>query len=800
MTTEYSPKSEVPVASKTPEVAEPVMPPKDMSALDMSEEAYMASRDRLSSAIQDTDKILHDLRQFNKAHWVVRYPQSEHEQGDGKTPLSVLRLDLKLGATGSSHALVDSLGQSSVGQLLDDRMQRSISHLGNLRQRIMDKQSKVLVTGDLNAGKSTFVNALLRRGMVPTDQQPCTAAFCEVHDAERENEGIEEVHVLRTGVAYDAANKSTFVSRDIVDLEKVLLELEESNETAEDTPVIKIFCKDARSTQHSLLHNGAVDIALIDAPGLNRDSVKTTAVFAREEQIDVVVFVVSAENHFTLSAREFLQNASHDKAYVFVVVNKYDQIRNKDKCRRMVLEQLRELSPRTYEEAEELVHFVDAESICHNAAETADVPFERLENSLRDFVLARRAKSKLMPAQTYLLRLLGDVVFLAQLNAQAAKKDMEAAQAQLAKARPALAECEANSAKTHRLVESEEERVVNRSLDQTEAAMTAALDKIGRGESAHPSVALPAYPGLLRLWDYAQDVRYALADSLRAAVHDAEDAARDATTAAVKHIRELGDKHLSQEKTQQPKRVFVPEAMFSRERSAAAPGTMNFTGLGVSVDIVSVRLTDLFDVKHHFSVIVGHASRKDAKESEDERALVPGLSVGLGALTLVGSRSFGLKTAMDAFVRITDILGSRMVRRWAGPALLVVGAGLVAWLVIDLPNAVPRNVGRSLKYELVSGRALSDPGHGNSVMRTSSDVFSALHGARVARETRKVLRLASWDLQEKFRVAIAQRRSDVEKAEEQQKVATYALQWFNETDAKSSTLTSNVEQAIDLTA
>ena len=155
---------------------------------------------------------------------------------------------------------------------------------------------------------------------------------------------------------------------------------------------------------------------------------------------------------------------------------------------------------------------------------------------------------------------------------------------------------------------------------------------------------------------------------------------------------------------------------------------------------------------------------------------------------------------MDAFVRITDILGSRMVRRWAGPALLVVGAGLVAWLVIDLPNAVPRNVGRSLKYELVSGRALSDPGHGNSVMRTSSDVFSALHGARVARETRKVLRLASWDLQEKFRVAIAQRRSDVEKAEEQQKVATYALQWFNETDAKSSTLTSNVEQAIDLTA
>ncbi|KAK0339403.1 mitofusin, partial [Friedmanniomyces endolithicus] len=91
----------------------------------------------------------------------------------------------------------------------------------------------------------------------------------------------------------------------------------------------KIYIKDIRPVDQSLLNNGVVDIALIDAPGLNNDSLKTTAVFARQEEIDVVVFVVSAANHFTLSAKEFIFNAAREKAYMFMVVNGFDNIRDK---------------------------------------------------------------------------------------------------------------------------------------------------------------------------------------------------------------------------------------------------------------------------------------------------------------------------------------------------------------------------------------------------------------------------------------------------------------------------------------
>lgn len=772
-------------SDKAVEVSTEVLPEAPSVMPEMHQGAFIKSRDNLISSLDATDAVLRDLREFNRAQWVLRYPTSESQTA----PLSVLRLELKLGAAGNASTLVDSLEKSSVGQLLDDRMARSLSHLNNLRLRISDTQSKVLVTGDLNAGKSTFINALMRRRMVPTDQQPCTMVFCEMHDAVRENKGKEEVHIVYDSQRYNIEDPSTYTRRDLEEIEAIFEE--EEKKESKESPVLKCYCTDMLGNDESLLHNGAVDIALIDGPGLNRDSLQTTALFAREEEIDVVVFVVSAENHFTLSACEFLQNASNDKAYVFVVVNKYDQIKNKDKCRNRVLEQIRELSPRTYEEADELVHFVDSRVMCESNEGSSAAPmhserFHSLETNLRDFVLRRRVKSKLLPAQTFLIRALSDILFLSKLNIQAAQDDAEVARKQLEKSRPALAECESNAQKAQHLVESEEDRVVSHVTESTESAVADALETIGRGESADVSIALPNYPGLFKLWDYAHDVRYALLSSLQSVVSQCEESARTATTEAVSRIAAVGDAHLPSD-VEVPKRVFVPEAMFAKKSST------NFVGLGVSLDIVSVRVSDLFDVQHHLSFIT-----RESKEEDEKNSLVPSMSIGLGALTLAGSRSLGVKTAVDAFVRITDILGSRTARRWAGPVLLLVSVGALTWMVLDLPKAIPRNVGRCLKQELSSGRAIQAAGNSTALLRNSTDVFAALHSSRVTRETRKVLRLASWDLQEKFRVAIGQRRSDVQRAEQQEKVAQFAVKWFTEASRKSATISEEVQTAIDV--
>ena len=132
---------------------------------------------------------------------------------------------------------------------------------------------------------------------MPVDQQPCTTAFCEVHDA-AEIDGVEEVHVVKEGIAYDLSNESTFTRASLSDLNETVSENENGQQ------ILKVYLSNPRSPAPLFLHNSAADISLIDAPGLNRDSVKTIAVFARQEEIDVVIWTryVAASRSFTPSS------------------------------------------------------------------------------------------------------------------------------------------------------------------------------------------------------------------------------------------------------------------------------------------------------------------------------------------------------------------------------------------------------------------------------------------------------------------------------------------------------------------
>ncbi|EDR13642.1 uncharacterized protein LACBIDRAFT_245630, partial [Laccaria bicolor S238N-H82] len=637
---------------------------------------------------------------------------------------NVLRLDLKLGShhpSSSAASLVSQLEKSSIANLLDERINTSINHVRKLRLRVEDTSSKVLVTGDLNAGKSTFVNALLRREVMPVDQQPCTTAFCEVHDA-AENNGFEEVHILRDDVTYDLTNESTFTRASIADLEQIVADNDEHQ------PKIKLYLADTRAPSESLLNNGVVDISLIDAPGLNRDSLHTTAVFARQEEIDVVVFVVSAENHFTLSAKEFLETASNEKAYLFIVVNKYDQIKNKEKCRRLVLEQIKELSPCTYEDAEDLVHFVDSASALQPFI--ANPAFDDLEQSLRSFVLVKRSKSKLHPASTYLSNLLSDIELLAGANAIVADAELQRARDDLSQARPVLEKMKEGHDNLEEALEAVEETGAGKAISQTRTVLNKALERVGQGNLGvdKPLIPMPSYPGLLGIWGYVRDVRRALLASLDAAVRLAEDEARQLTSNGVGEIKALGDQHLP-EGVERSRRVFMPEAMFSLTRKAGK----------------------------------GMKNRRSSSHNNigDSSPSALGLfSVGLGALTMVGSQAIGVRGVIEGIVRIADLFENESTRKWAATVFGAATIGMTAYLVMELPSSIPRTVGRRVKASVTEVH------------------FVDAHAGRISRETRKVLRLASWDLRERFRGAMEERAKEVKGCEEMEKRSLRAKEKF----------------------
>jgi mitofusin len=586
---------------------------------------------------------------------------------------SILKLDLKLGAL-SQAELVHSLEKTSVASLLDGKIRQSIKHLLSLRDRIDDTSSKVLVTGDLNAGKSTFCNALLRRKILPEDQQPCTSIFCEVLDA-RENGGIEEVHAVRKDKHYNRNDESTYDVYPLEELENIVVDNSKYMQC-------KVYVKDVRSIDESLLNNGVVDIALIDAPGLNSDSVKTTAVFARQEEIDVVVFVVSAANHFTLSAKEFISNAAHEKAYIFMVVNGFDNIRDKARCQRMILEQVAHLSPRTFKESSELVHFVSSNAIpvASGAVMTSgsrsgggsdpsdDGPdddnddsgkgkaadskkdkgkgkdkeriqdFENLESALRRFVLEKRARSKLAPARTYLLNVLSDLNALASVNREVAQSELKRVTEELEEIIPAYENGKKQKTEVAEEIEATVEKSCEDVYDHTRSTLTNTIAQVAEADLG------VEYPGLFSAFQFAEDLKVAMLDQISASVSDCEDYARDKTAQGVSFIQNIGLLHVGQDKFSPLN--FRADSMFRKRRHALARQINT-----------EVELWDFFDIP-------GLWERQEK---------VAGTGMAMTVVTVLGSRAIGGVGWVDGVFGAAKILGSNNLRRMIVPGLVAAG-------------------------------------------------------------------------------------------------------------------------------
>ena len=74
------------------------------------------------------------------------------------------------------------------------------------------------------------------------------------------------------------------------------------------------------------------------------------------------------------------------------------------------------------------------------------------------------------------------------------------------------------------------------------------------------------------------------------------------------------------------------------------------------------------------------------------------------------------------------------------------------------------------------------------VYEENMDNYSQIHQLRVERETRKVLRLASWDVKEKFRATLETHSVEYKKAEEDEMKAKKAIEWFNDVCQRVQTI------------
>lgn len=712
--------------------------------------------------------------------------EDEEFLGMKTADFKVLKLNLKMG---HDSKVIASLDKKSVSGLFEQKLMQQVKYLLNLKDRVDDTSSKVFVTGDLNAGKLTFCNALLRRKLLPEDQQPCTSVFCEVIDAKRENSGVEEVHAVVFGSDYDRRDENTYEKHLLKELDDLVYECDKYS-------LLKVYVLDTRTAEESLLGNGVIDIKLIDAPGLNMDSYQTTQVFSRQEEIDLVVFVVNAENHFTLSAKEFIAAAAAEKRYVFIVVNKFDNIRDKEKCMSRILDQVKSLSPDSHKDAKEFVHFVsstdalpgapgdgpggspDGDDGPDNGRHYADPNFDNLEASLRKFILDKRSISKLLPAKSYLLNLLGDLRMLAEINEKIYLQETESKQKSLKETIGPKYELMVQDSlrvndKINRLVE----KTCTQVYDATRKEVLSTVDTFGSSQ-------VVPYLGLQYAYEYAKETQKRMIETIVSSVSKSEESARVLTGSTVLEIitfgkLTLGDEFLADKK-------FQADLMFTRRR-----------------DTIKRQLNELIEVSDFFdpsfeSVLMWLGVPQDFISTSREQvryfspvlilSTVPTSVASLKKLlptqiTLHTIYSSTKLLTTGALIRkaysLSSVLKPSVIKHTIVPIVLGVGGFAIFYLINDIPNAYPRKQARRLKKQVLE----LDYAHVNA--------------DRISKETRQVLNYPARQVMNNFQTSIDKRSGEKEKLEKEIKDAEISSGYFRQMLSKISHQHAAVE-GIDL--
>lgn len=727
------------------------------------EDAFMEKRNLLLSLINGTKILLTNMR-ANRNNWPVQYPIKDQNQEEIKEKsddsdtikkgleenivnfdddnLEVLRLNLKVENYADSMA---TAWDNAIIAHLDSKILESTRHLEKLYMRISDTSSKVLITGDLNAGKSTFVNAVLRKTVVPQDQQPCTAGFCEVIDA-KNNDGIEEVHAIDDPETYNREDPSTFTRFQLDHLKQVI------TENAHQYSLFKIYCNDDRTEEESLLNNGVVDISLIDSPGLNIDSLKTTALFAQQEEIDVIVFMVNAENHFTLSGKQFLQNAGKEKGYIFIVINRFDQIEEPERCKRDILSQIKNISPKTYADADNLVHFVSAKRTLleHKKGNHGTKEFDNLEQCLRTFILEKRCKSKLNPAKLYLENILKDIKYISEYNKQIEMEKIRAIQEKIDGEMPNYYNLKS--------VKEEVSDDIDKIIDSTSSKVQAyTKDYLSRFVKDLERYSLEVeYNGFIYAWNYANELRNHLYQLAAKRARYCAKFGQKSAAECIEHVKNMiKDVEIDESITAVLDPSNVDSIMGDEEFLAPKlNGDINNKNI---IKAISLEFSDFFDLQDQLELVKDY----------------------LPSFAMLASGIYGYHKLAGQLISVGNRIGIENIAKAAFIALGIAGLGSLTFAVSNMKYTIEHKVTQKVRNHL----------------RTIEYVDNNVD--RISKNTRRSLRVVLWDFHNQFSKTFESTIKKREEYEHEQRMAEDAREFFASISRRSDEL-KKIVNTVDL--
>lgn len=182
----------------------------------------------------------------------------------------------------------------------DDSLQKELS---NLHKKLLDEKLYVVIVGLFKRGKSTLINALLQKPLLPTGVTPVTALITLLEYAEHSFAEVYFKNGEKENVSIDSI--AAFV-------------MEENNpDNIKQVDYVKLF------DTASVLHN----VSLIDTPGLGsayEHNTQTTLSFIHK--IDAALFLLSADYPVSKIDLELLKELQQAAPEIWYILTKADLI------------------------------------------------------------------------------------------------------------------------------------------------------------------------------------------------------------------------------------------------------------------------------------------------------------------------------------------------------------------------------------------------------------------------------------------------------------------------------------------
>lgn len=179
--------------------------------------------------------------------------------------------------------------------------------VGRLAQKLQDNEITVAVIGQFKRGKTTLVNSMLGKRLLPVGIVPVTAAVTRIEYGEE----LSRVY-FTNGLSEDI---------DVSQLHEYISEQENKNN---EKNVAEVLLK----TESEFLKDGVV---LVDTPGVgsvHENNTKSAYDFAQES--DGVIFMLSVDSPINQIEIDFLKSVKNFAGKFYFTVNKIDTISEED--------------------------------------------------------------------------------------------------------------------------------------------------------------------------------------------------------------------------------------------------------------------------------------------------------------------------------------------------------------------------------------------------------------------------------------------------------------------------------------